>query len=142
MTRHKGFWSYLLYDYDTRRHHEVLDAVEGAQFAADRAASLAVVRNTTLEQRLEQMNREIVMLRTVVAVLAQTLKDTDVIDDRLLDARLEAALDEALAPQAAAESPEPEGAPMVVCRRCNQRVPASTTTMTADGAMCDRCPTR
>ena len=53
------------------------------------------------------MSREIVMLRTAITVLVNTLRDTNVIDPKLLDALLEAAFEEAAAParRASADGP-------------------------------------
>jgi hypothetical protein len=79
------------------------------------------------------------MLRAAVTVLVNTLRDTKVLDAQLLDARLDAAIEDALRPPEPAQ-PAVEAQPWVVCLRCRQTVQARTTTMTAEGPMCDRCP--
>lgn len=136
-----GFWQLLLDDrmswWEAQRINEASDAAEIAQHQANNAS----FRASQLQARVDALSREVVMLRTAVTVLVHTLKDTDVIDDRLLDARLEAALDEAFAPpEPARVAPEAPEARRLTCIKCRQNVLASTTTMTADGPMCDRCP--
>lgn len=134
-----GFWQLLL---DDKMSYWEAQRINDAQTSADIAqqqASDAHRANQSLQQRVASMSREIVMLRTALTVVVQTLKDTNVVDDRLLDARLEAAMEEAFPPPPEAR-PGPLGSISVVCLRCRQKVPASTTTMTADGPMCDRCP--
>lgn len=132
-----GFWQLLLDDkmssWEAQRINEAQDAAELAQSQVD-AAHQSI---DELGRRVQAMGREIIMLRTALTVLSRTLKDTGVVDEALLDRRLEAAMEEAFPrpdPQA------PHAAPRVVCLRCRQSVVASTTTMTADGPMCDRCP--
>ena len=134
-----GFWQLLLDDkvsyWEAQQINEAHDAAEIAQ----QCASEAQYTNAKLGAKIAAMNREIIMLRTAVTVLTRTLKDTNVVDDRLLDARLDAAMEEAFPPP-----PElPARGPTVietVCIKCRQKVVASTTTMTAEGPMCDRCP--
>jgi hypothetical protein len=93
--------------------------------------------------------REIVMRRAALTVLVNTSRDTNVIDPRLLDARLEAAMEEATAPPptppplgrfVAAQQQAQATIPPVTCIRCCRQVPAASTTMTADGPACDRPP--
>ena len=70
------------------------------------------------------------LLRTVVQVLVGTLRETNVIDNHLLDARMQEALAAVAAPPATGK---------YVCTRCQQQVKASATVMTADGPVCDSC---
>ncbi len=140
-----GFWQLLL---DDKVSYWEAAAINSAHDAADDARLQTMEiggRVGALEQRVAGLSREVIMLRAALTVLAKTLKDTNVLDERLLDARLEAAVEEAMAP------PEPppsarvaapvEPPRMTVCLRCRNRVPARSTTMTADGPVCDRCPT-
>jgi hypothetical protein len=135
-----GFWQLLLDDrmswWEAQRINEANDAADMAAGAAEAAN----FRAQTLEQRVTAMGREIVMLRTALTVLTNTLKDSKVLDERLLDARLQAAMEEA----EAASRPKPVAAaapytpPQITCIRCRKSVSAATTLMTADGPMCER----
>ena len=96
---------------------------------------------------MAQMSREIIMLRAAVTVLVNTLRDTNVLDPKLLDARLEAALEEASAPPPLTQPQQPVAAPPVIlqpltCIRCREDVQPAHTMMTADGPICDRCAAR
>src|SRR5687767_4245585 len=100
-----GFWQLLLDDkmsyWEAQRINDASEAAEAAHSAAaDAHYSIA-----SQQRRIEAMSREIIMLRTALTVLTATLKDTKVVDDRLLDARLEAAMEEAFPP------PPPPGPP-------------------------------
>ena len=96
-----------------------------------------------LREQVAVQAGQIAMLRAVVGALTGTLRDAlaapGSIDASVLDARLEAAIEDVLAPP---EVPVDPSARMVVCVLCDQRVPAPTTTMTAHGFQCDRCPPR
>jgi hypothetical protein len=132
-----GFWQLLLDDklspWEAQRINEVSDDAEIAhQYAADaqRAAMSAAVR-------IEMMGREIVMLRTALTVLTKTLKDTNVLDERLLDARLESAMEEAFPKPVPQAPPIPAAEIRYTCMRCRKQVAAGTTLMTADGPVCE-----
>src|SRR5687767_13130498 len=92
-----GFWQLLL---DPNMSWWEAERINDAQDTADVAHGEAVAahfRTQTLEERVNLMSREIVMLRSALTVLTKTLKDSNVLDERLLDARLEAAMEEARA---------------------------------------------
>jgi hypothetical protein len=135
-----GFWQLLLDDklsyWEAQRINEASDAADiAASAAADAQYSIA-----STQTRMDALSREVIMLRTALTVLVQTLKDTKAVDDRLLDARLEAAIEEVF-PRPAAQAPQtPPGDRLYTCLRCRRSVAAKTTTMTADGPMCERCP--
>ena len=148
-----GFWQLLLDDrlswWEAQRINEAHDAADLAQGVAD-AAQYKSFNNET---RINNLGREVVFLRTALTVLVKTLKDANVLDERLLDARLEAAMEEA----ASALPKQPTGptsmnevlahgqqgavVTKLTCVRCRNQVAASSTLMTADGPMCERCPT-
>ena len=143
-----GFWQLLLDDklsiWEAQKINESYDAAEIAQaHVSDARADLA-----GLARRVDGMSREIVMLRTALTVLTKTLKDSQAIDEKLLDARLAAAMEEAFPPPPPQLSPAETAAQQAkaladrryTCLKCRQSVPASTTSMTADGPVCDRCP--
>ena|SRR5690349_10459686 len=135
-----GFWQLLLDDkvsyWEAQKINDAADAADIAHSAAADAAYTAA----SAQNRIDALSREVVMLRTALTVLTQTLKDTKVVDDRLLDARLEAAIEEVF-PRPVPQAPQPPpGDRIVTCLRCRQSVAARTTSMTADGPMCDRCP--
>jgi len=134
-----GFWQLLL---DDRVSYWERNAINGAYDQAEIAAGQAEAASFTIGQlqaRMTTMGREIVMLRAALTVLVNTLRDTNVLNPALLEARLEAALEEASPPPppqttATAVAPRP-----YVCIKCRQEVAAAATTMTADGPVCDRC---
>ncbi|MBA2544499.1 MAG: hypothetical protein H0V17_32955 [Deltaproteobacteria bacterium] len=147
-----GFWQLLL---DDRVSHWEAQSINAAHDAADHAASTAEAaqfKAHNTETRVNNMAREIVFLRTALTVLVKTLKDSKVLDERLLDARLEAAIEEATAslpklPTGPVSMNEvlasKQGTPVSVkltCIRCRNQVPASSTLMSQDGPMCERCP--
>ena len=142
-----GFWQLLL---DDRVSYWERNAINGAYDQAELAQNQSEANFYSIgrvKERVDQMSREIVMLRTALTVLVNTLRDTNVVDPRLLDARLEAAMEEATAPpppppvQAAANPVKQQVAlPPVTCIRCRKQVPAASTNMTIDGPVCDRCP--
>ncbi|HEU0036383.1 MAG TPA: hypothetical protein VFQ53_37480 [Kofleriaceae bacterium] len=139
-----GFWQLLL---DNNISWWERDSINGAYDQAEIAMGQANANAFSLQQlgdRVQQMGREIIMLRAALTVLVNTLRDTNVIDPKLLDARLEAAMEEAFPPpppQAAAGNAAPQ-IPPLTCIRCRQQRPASGTSMTADGPVCDACMTR
>ncbi len=101
---------------------------------------------TSLREQVAKQAGDIVMLRAVIGALASTLRDSlaapGTVDASVLDARLEAAIEEALLPPELPTVPADPNLRIVTCVRCQQEVPASTTTMTAQGFTCDRCPPR
>ncbi len=147
-----GFWQLLLDDrvsyWEAQRINSAYDAADIAQGVAEAAQS----KSYSNETRISNLGREIVFLRTALTVLVKTLKDGNVLDERLLDARLEAAMEEA-----AASLPKLPTGPTsmnevlhqnlaspvttkLTCVRCRNQVAASSTLMTGDGPMCERCP--
>lgn len=148
-----GFWQLLLDDrlsyWEAQRINEANDAAEVAQGAAE-AAQYATANQ---QARLNNMAREVVFLRTALTVLVKTLKDSNVLDERLLDARLEAAMEEANAQlpkqpagptsmnEVFAQAKQAAPTHQLACIRCRNHVPATSTLMTQDGPMCERCPT-
>jgi hypothetical protein len=139
-----GFWQLLL---DDKMSYWEAQRINDAQDAADIAASAASDAQysvASMGNRMAAMSREIIMLRTALTVLTSTLKDTKVVDDKLLDARLAAAMEEAFPPPPPAQAQLPSNQTpanrMYVCLKCRQSVPARSTIMTADGPMCEKCP--
>ena len=148
-----GFWQLLLDDrlsyWEAQKINSAYDAADVAQGVADAAQS----KSYSNETRINNLGREVVFLRTALTVLVKTLKDSNVLDERLLDARLEAAMEEANAamPKLPAgptsmnevlhQNQQGAVASKLTCVRCRNQVAASSTLMTADGPMCERCPT-
>jgi molybdopterin converting factor small subunit len=143
---HIGFWQLLLDDkvsvWEANKINQASDQAKAAQSVAGDAH----IRVHALEERLSVQSREIVMLRTAVTVLTNTLRDCKILDERLLDARLEAAMEEAkesMAPKmrdSANLAKRPKDNRVVTCVVCRKSVPLSTTLMTGDGPSCERCP--
>jgi hypothetical protein len=136
-----GFWQMLL---SNNISYWEANAINGAYDRAEIADSQAEANRFKLfsvEERMAQMSREIVMLRAAVTVLVNTLRDTNVLDPALLDARLEAALEEATAPppRPTAAAGQPVEIRPITCIRCRTDVPPSSTVMSIDGPICDPC---
>ncbi len=140
-----GFWQLLL---DDKISYWERDAINSARDQADIAVGQAEANAYSMGQmseRMTRMSREIIMLRAAVTVLVKTLRDTHVLDPKLLDARLEAALEEATAPpepQAAVDAGQPAPIRPITCIRCRESKVPSATTMTGDGPICDSCIAR
>ena len=137
-----GFWQLLL---DDRISWWERDAINGAYDAAEVAVGQASANQFSihqLQQRITQQSREIVMLRTALTVLVNTLRDTSVVDAKLLDARLEAAMEEAFPPPEAQKAAANAPPRPLTCIRCREPKPAAQTMMSADGPICDPCSAR
>ncbi|HTU57474.1 MAG TPA: hypothetical protein VMF89_03555 [Polyangiales bacterium] len=148
-----GFWQLLLDDrlsyWEAQRINEAQETAEYAQAAAENVQ----FQTGNMQTRLNNMAREVVFLRTALTVLVKTLKDSNVVDERLLDARLEAAIEEANATlpklpsgptsmnEVFAQAKQAAPTHLLSCIRCRNQVPAASTVMTQDGPMCERCPT-
>lgn len=147
-----GFWQLLLDDklsyWEAQKINSATEAAEVAKDVAE-AAQYAAYHQ---QARLDSLAREVVFLRTALTVLVKTLKDSNVLDERLLDARLEAAMDEASAVlpkqptgptsmnEVFAQAKQAAPTHQLTCIRCRNHVPASSTLMTQDGPICERCP--
>ncbi len=95
-----------------------------------------------LRRQLLAQRTELDQLRTLVKVLCETLVDVGAVSDKVLDYRLEAALDEQAAARAAAVAQAAPEARPLVCAACNTSVPAGRTVVTARGVVCDACHAR
>jgi hypothetical protein len=127
-----GFFEALVSDDITLRER---DAINSAHDRAD----AALEQGTMLGQSIGSLQRviraqatEIKRLQTALAVLAHVLEDAGVIDGKVLDYRIEAALEEEQATAAAQVE-------TVTCVACSQAVAKARTNVTELGLMCDRC---
>lgn len=133
-----GFWQLLL---DDKLSYWEAQRINAAHDAADIAFDYAADAGATARQlahRVENMSREIIMLRTALTVLTQTLADAKILDVTDLNARLEKAVEAAFPKPAPPASPIDPGKVLITCLRCRKQVPAGTTIMTGDGPLCDR----
>lgn len=92
-------------------------------------SSIGALQRTILAQQAE-----IRSLKAALSVLAHVLEDAGVVDRKVLDYRIEAAIEDA---QEAAE--EARGGETVPCVGCNTQVAKAKTNVTELGLMCDRC---
>ncbi len=111
------------------------DAINSAHDRAD----AALQQGDTFGQAISGMQRTIVqqqnqlkLLSSMVGVLAAILRDNNLIDPEILDARLEAAV-------LNAEEDVRMDANTITCLKCNRQVLKTDTVMTEIGVMCDRC---
>jgi len=111
--------------------------------AAGAAVSRSDDESSALRQQLAAQHRQILALRATVKALVNTVRDNLIapgtVDARVLDARIEAAIEDALAPPDHAAEERAALARLVRCPRCGREVPAASTTITAAGTVCDRC---
>lgn len=139
-----GFWQLLLGDrveaWEVRRIQRQLESLPDG-------GGPTPVEN--LHARIDALGREVVMLRTAMTVLTSTLTRAGVVDAATLDAAFDAAmmaaeLDAPTEPPAtsgpARQLPPELASTRYVCIKCRQSVPATSTSMTADGPRCDVCP--
>jgi DNA repair exonuclease SbcCD ATPase subunit len=109
-----------------------------AQEALDSQADSAAMFNTrivSLQKQVALQHDQIVRLQSALGVLAAVLRDGGLINAEILDARLEAATLNA----EEEEEAHAVAANQTTCPRCGQSVDMRRTTMTANGAVCDRC---
>jgi hypothetical protein len=114
-------------------------AINAASERADAAMEVATAQGdafghaiTTLRTRVMAQDTELKLLRAAIGVLAATLRDNNVVDADLLDARLEAAI-------VNTKEEVERVANTVTCLRCGRQIERRYTEMTADGVVCDRC---
>lgn len=115
--------------------HERADAALDAASMQGQAFSRSIVG---MQKVIQQQATQIRMLNAAVQTLAAVLRDTNLVDPELLDARLEAAIvntEEEVA-RAAATGPQS------MCLRCSATVPTSRTVVTETGTLCDSCHAR
>jgi hypothetical protein len=114
-------------------------AINSAHDRADAAMDIASVQGDAFGSAISQLHRtvaqqqqRIVMLESMIGVLAAVLRDNNVIDPEILDARLEAAV-------LNAEEEMVQVSDNVLCTRCSKMVPKAQSNMTEAGLVCDRC---
>ena len=114
-------------------------AINSAYDRADAAMEVASVQGdafgtaiANMHRTLVQQQNQIKLLESMMGVLAAVLRDNNVIDPEILDARLEAAV-------LNAEEEIKHDADNVLCVRCRQMLPRARTNMTEVGVVCDRC---
>jgi hypothetical protein len=78
---------------------------------------------------MRPMTPSIRQLEVTVQVLTKLLVDAGIVDEQVLRARIEAALDDEMQ----------ETNKIVECMSCSKRVPLGRTQTTAAGPVCDEC---
>lgn len=111
------------------------DAINSAHDRAD----AALVQGEGLAQGIQslqrtviQQNEQIKLMSSMIGVLAAVLRDNGVVDPDILDARLEAAIENA-------REEIRQEANSVMCMRCSTLQPKASTNVTEIGVVCDRC---
>lgn len=114
-------------------------AINDAHDRADAAMEVASVQGDTFGRAISSMQRtindqqnQIKLLNSMIGVLAAVLRDNNVIDAEILDARLEAAIENA-------QEEIKHEANNVMCMKCSKLVPKASSNMTELGVECDRC---
>jgi glutamine synthetase type III len=114
-------------------------AINSASDRADAAMEVASAQSDAFGQAIASMQRTIMLqqnqLKTMgamIGVLAAALRDNGTVDPDVLDARLEAAIENA-------QEEIKHEASTVLCIKCNQMVPKAVSNVTELGVECDRC---
>jgi hypothetical protein len=112
-------------------------AINSAQDRADAALNQGEMLGSSigaLQKTILAQHAEIRGLKAALSVLAHVLEDAGVVDRKVLDYRIEAAIEDA---REAAEAAR--GTETVLCVGCSTQVPKARTNVTELGLMCDRC---
>ncbi|MBA3464591.1 MAG: hypothetical protein H0T46_31960 [Deltaproteobacteria bacterium] len=122
-----GFYKYMIQGY--------VDRTQGDELAAQVMSDVDTAGDVeALRRRVIQQSLAIEELASVVAVMSRMLIEAGQIDAKVLEYRVDAALDERRAP--------PE-APVGTCVLCGRERPGSAISRTAFGAVCSGgCPAR
>jgi hypothetical protein len=114
-------------------------AINGAYDRADAAMEVAAAQGDAFGQAIASMQRTIVqqqnqlkLMSSMIGVLAAVLRDNGVVDPDILDARLEAAIENA-------QEEIKQETDNVMCMRCSTLQPKARTNVTELGVVCDRC---
>jgi hypothetical protein len=113
------------------------NAINSAHDRADAALNQGEMLGSSigaLQQTIRAQQAEIAGLKAALSVLAHVLEDAGVVDRKVLDYRIEAAIEDAQEAAEAARAGE-----TVQCVGCSQTVPKARSNVTELGLMCDRC---
>jgi hypothetical protein len=154
-----GFWQQLLGDvgyFEAAAINANADSID--MMSTAHAASVDHLSRQTraLHAMDHAQSKELARLRTMIGVLAELVAEQGT-DRSEIELRMEAALDRLESKETMAKGIESHGpggpyrggasegggssAPerKITCKRCSEEVLARRTTMTEQGAMCDRC---
>jgi len=126
-----GFFEFLVSDMDRNEWEGINQANDRADAALEQGNMLGTTVGS-LRAVVKSQAKDIRHLQTALAVLAQVLEDAGVVDPKVLDYRIEAAIANEDA-EVAAE------AAMTTCVQCKQEVNKKQTNLTEFGVTCDRC---
>jgi len=110
-------------------------AINSAHDRADTALEVASAQGNAIammQRTILAQNKQLKLLNAAIGVLAAVLRDNNVIDPEILDARLEAAI-------LNTEEEVAHEANTTTCLNCGREVPKQQTVMTEAGVFCDRC---
>src|SRR3954467_5390709 len=115
------------------------DAINSAHDRADAAMEVASAQSDAFGQAIASMQRTIMqqqnqlkVMSSMIGVLAAVLRDNGAVDPDILDARLEAAIENA-------QEEIRHEADTVMCMKCSKLVPKAQSNVTELGVECDRC---
>lgn len=151
----EGYWNTVTsrsYFWDTEwRQRRDINDLEGAEVALESNQNQLAAANA-------QLHRHVMDLTMTVAVLVQLLEEAGHVDSKALRARVEAEIAKSRPAAAPVVDPwaQPGAAPaapavakpvakpapvaaQVTCVKCGATVPASRTTITEAGTVCDKC---
>ena len=125
-----GFFD-AFFDNDYRRRRDI-NAAEHEAHDARFYGDLALENVEQLRKQVLDQRDHLRELSVLVSVLVKMLSEAGTADDKVLRYRVEAEL------EAMADAAKPT-ARLETCIRCKAQVVAAQTSMTEDGAVCDRC---
>ena len=115
------------------------DAINSAYDRADSAMEVAAFQGDAFGKAISSMQRTIVqqqnqlkIMGSMIGVLAAVLRDNGVVDPDILDARLEAAIENA-------QDEIKHEVDSVMCMKCTTLQPKARTNVMELGVLCDRC---
>jgi hypothetical protein len=117
--------NYMFGDNDWRRRQDIDSVTQMSEVMADNVANLGA--------QVTRLKAQVLDLSTAVTVMMRMLADSGALDATVLKYRVEAEL------EAIADARANPAAQTVKCIACDNVVPAASTVLTGDGAVCDAC---
>jgi len=129
-----GFFDVLANDDLSLQEADAINRAAGRADAALQQGTMLGESIGDLRKQLARQQEEIRTLRTVLAVLGRVLEEAGVVDAKVLDYRIEAAIEEARE-----QSRERQARETKMCVGCSLDFPVGRLNVTEYGDMCDGC---
>ncbi len=129
-----GFFDVLANDNLSWQEADAINQAAGRADAALHQGTMLGESIGELRKQLARQQEEIRTLRTVIAVLGRVLEEAGVVDTKVLDYRIEAAIEEARE-----QARESRVRQTKMCVGCSLDFPVGQLNVTEYGDMCDGC---